>query len=175
MLSLVLFPYVYLLTRSAFLNQSLCVLDVSRTLGNSPWRTFFTVALPLARPAIVAGLSLALMETLADYGTVQYFGVATFTTGIFRIWFGMDSAAAAAQLSTLLLRPDDIIHDDDSPLKLKVVGRVFQGAAYLYTLQLPDGNRVFSLVQSHHDHRIGESIGVRPETGHLVVFSMEPG
>ena len=103
MLSLVLFPYVYLLTRAAFLNQSLCVLDVSRTLGNGPWRTFFTVALPLARPAIVAGLSLALMETLADYGTVQYFGVATFTTGIFRIWFGMDSAAAAAQLSTLLL------------------------------------------------------------------------
>jgi iron(III) transport system permease protein len=65
------------------------VLDVSRTLGNGPWRTFFTVALPLARPAIVAGLSLALMETLADYGTVQYFGVSTFTTGIFRTWFGL--------------------------------------------------------------------------------------
>jgi iron(III) transport system permease protein len=103
MLSLVLYPYVYLLTRAAFLSQSICVLDVSRTLGNGPWRTFYTVALPLARPAIVAGLSLALMETLADYGTVQYFGVNTFTTGIFRTWFGMDSAAAAAQLSALLL------------------------------------------------------------------------
>jgi len=103
MLSLVLFPYVYLLSRAAFLGQSLCVLDVSRTLGNGPWRTFFTVALPLARPAIVAGLSLALMETLADYGTVQYFGVATFTTGIFRTWFGLDSTAAAAQLSAVLL------------------------------------------------------------------------
>ena len=103
MLALVLYPYVYLLTRAAFLSQSLCVLDVSRTLGNGPWRTFFAVALPLARPAIVAGLSLALMETLADYGTVQYFGVSTFTTGIFRTWFGMDSAAAAAQLSALLL------------------------------------------------------------------------
>jgi iron(III) transport system permease protein len=103
MLSLVLYPYVYLLTRAAFLSQSLCVLDVSRTLGNGPWRTFFSVALPLARPAIVAGLSLALMETLADYGTVQYFGVSTFTTGIFRTWFGLDSAAAAAQLSALLL------------------------------------------------------------------------
>ncbi|MCU0833353.1 MAG: iron ABC transporter permease [Chromatiaceae bacterium] len=103
MLALVLYPYVYLLTRAAFLSQSLCVLDVSRTLGNGPWRTFFTVALPLARPAIVAGLSLALMETLADYGTVQYFGVATFTTGIFRTWFGLDDAAAAAQLSAMLL------------------------------------------------------------------------
>lgn len=103
MLSLVLYPYVYLLTRAAFLGQSLCVLDVSRTLGNGPWRTFFSVALPLARPAIVAGLSLALMETLADYGTVQYFGVSTFTTGIFRTWFGLDNAAAAAQLSAMLL------------------------------------------------------------------------
>jgi len=103
MLSLVLYPYVYLLARAAFLGQSLCVLEVSRTLGNGPWRTFFAVALPLARPAIVAGLSLALMETLADYGTVQYFGVATFTTGIFRTWFGLGSAPAAAQLSALLL------------------------------------------------------------------------
>lgn len=103
MMSLVLFPYVYLMARAAFLDQSLCVLDVSRTLGNGPWRTFFTVALPLARPAIVAGLSLALMETLADYGTVQYFGVPTFTTGIFRTWYGLDSAAAASQLAALLL------------------------------------------------------------------------
>ena len=103
MLSLVLYPYVYLLARAAFLNQSTCVLEVSRTLGNGPWRTLFTVALPLARPAVIAGLSLALMETLADYGTVQYFGVATFTTGIFRTWYGLDSAAAAAQLSSMLL------------------------------------------------------------------------
>jgi iron(III) transport system permease protein len=103
MLSLVLYPYVYLLARAAFLGQSICVLDVSRSLGNGPWRTFFRVALPLARPAIVAGLSLALMETLADYGTVQYFGVSTFTTGIFRTWFGLNNAAAAAQLSGLLL------------------------------------------------------------------------
>lgn len=103
MLTLVLYPYVYLLSRAAFLNQSICVLDVSRTLGNGPWRTFWKVALPLARPAIIAGLSLALMETLADYGTVQYFGVSTFTTGIFRTWFGMDSHAAAAQLAAGLM------------------------------------------------------------------------
>ena len=103
MLSLVLYPYVYLLARAAFLEQSVCVLEVSRTLGNGPWRTFFRVALPLARPAVIAGLSLALMETLADYGTVQYFGVNTFTTGIFRTWFGLDDSGAAAQLSAMLL------------------------------------------------------------------------
>lgn len=103
MLTLVLYPYVYLLSRAAFLNQSVCVLDVSRTLGNNPWQSFFRVALPLARPAIIAGLSLALMETLADYGTVKFFGISTFTTGIFRTWFGMGSAPAAAQLAAVLM------------------------------------------------------------------------
>ena len=103
MLSLVLYPYVYLLARAAFLEQSLCVLEVSRTLGSGPWRSFFTVALPLARPAIITGLSLVLMETLADYGTVQYFGVDTFTTGIFRTWFGLGDSAAAAQLAAVLM------------------------------------------------------------------------
>lgn len=103
MLSLVLYPYVYLLSRAAFLEQSLCVLEVSRSLGCGPYRSFFRVALPLARPAIIAGLSLVMMETLADFGTVQYFGVATFTTGIFRTWFGLGSSIAAAQLAALLL------------------------------------------------------------------------
>lgn len=103
MLSLVLYPYVYLLARAGFLEQSLRVLEVSRTLGASPLRTFLHVALPLARPALIAGLSLALMETLADYGTVQYFGVSTFTTGIFRTWFGLGDATAAAQLAALLM------------------------------------------------------------------------
>jgi len=103
MLSLVLYPYVYLLARAAFLEQSVCVLEVSRTLGNSPWRGFYSVALPLARPAVITGLSLALMETLADYGTVKYFGISTFTTGIFRTWFGLGDGHAAAQLSALLM------------------------------------------------------------------------
>ncbi len=103
MLSLVLYPYVYLLARSAFLEQSAYAVDVSRTLGCGPWRSFLRVSLPAARPAIIAGLSLALMETLADYGTVQYFGVSTFTTGIFRTWFGLGDAAAAAQLSSVLM------------------------------------------------------------------------
>ena len=103
MLTLVLYPYVYLLARAAFLEQSICVLEVSRTLGCGPWCSFFRVALPLARPAIVAGLSLALMETLADYGTVAYFGLPVFTTGIFRSWFGMGDSVAAARLAALLL------------------------------------------------------------------------
>lgn len=103
MLALVLYPYVYLLSRMAFLEQSVCVLEVSRTLGAGPWRAFSRIAVPLARPAIIAGLALVLMETLADYGTVQYFGLSTFTTGIFRTWFGMGSATAAAQLSVVLM------------------------------------------------------------------------
>jgi iron(III) transport system permease protein len=103
MLSLVLYPYVYLLSRAGFLEQSTAVLEVSRTLGATPWETFRRVALPMARPAVIAGLLLALMETLADYGTVQYFGVSTFTTGIFRTWFGLGDAAAAAQLSAVLM------------------------------------------------------------------------
>lgn len=103
MLSLVLFPYVYLLARAAFLEQSVCVLEVSRTLGCNRWQSFTQVALPLARPAIITGLSLALMETLADFGTVQYFGVPTFTTGIYRTWFGLGDSAAAAQLAAVLM------------------------------------------------------------------------
>ena len=103
MLSLVLYPYIYLLARTAFIEQSACVVEVARTLGVRPAGAFFKVVLPLARPAIFVGLSLVLMETLADYGTVQYFGVATFTTGIFKTWFGLGSSIAAAQLSALLL------------------------------------------------------------------------
>ena len=103
MLALVLYPYVYLLTRTAFLERSTRAIEVSRTLGYGTPRSFFQLAIPLARPAIVAGVSLALMETLADYGTVQYFGVSTFTTGIFRAFYGFDDLTAASQLSAALL------------------------------------------------------------------------
>ena len=102
-LSLVLYPYVYLLGRSTFLEQSVGVMEVSRTLKCGPWTVFYKVALPLARPAIVAGLSLALMETLADYGTVAFFGLGVFTTGIFRTWFGLGDYSSAAKLASLLL------------------------------------------------------------------------
>ncbi|MEI8145402.1 MAG: ABC transporter permease subunit, partial [Alphaproteobacteria bacterium] len=89
MFTLVLYPYVYLLARTAFLDQSVCVLEASRTLGAGPFAAFTRVGLPMARPAIAAGVALALMEALADFGTVQYFGVHTFTTAIYRTWFGM--------------------------------------------------------------------------------------
>ena len=103
MLTLVLYPYVYMLARAAFLEQSVCALEVSRTLGCGPWRAFARVALPLARPAIAAGTALALMETLADFGTVSFFGVPTFTTGIVRTWVSFGDRVAAAQLATGLL------------------------------------------------------------------------
>ncbi len=103
MLTLVLYPYVYLLARSAFLQQSAGVLEVSRTLGKGPWETFWAVALPMARPAIIVGVTLVLMETLNDFGTVDFFAVPTLTLGIFNAWFGMSSIEAAAQLSLALL------------------------------------------------------------------------
>jgi iron(III) transport system permease protein len=103
MLSFVLYPYVYLLARAAFLEQSDSMLEVARASGYGAWRTFVHVALPLARPGIVAGTALALMETLADFGTVSYFGVQTFTTGIYRAWFSLGDPVAAAQLSAMLL------------------------------------------------------------------------
>jgi iron(III) transport system permease protein len=102
-ISLVLYPYIYLLARVAFLEQSVTTLEASRCLGCNPWKSFRRVALPLARPSIVAGLALVLMETLNDFGTVQYFAVNTFSVGIYRTWFGMGQPVAAAQLSALLL------------------------------------------------------------------------
>lgn len=103
MLTLVLYPYVYLLGRTAFLEQSASIIEASRTLGYNYRQTTLRLVLPMARPAIVAGLTLALMETLADFGTVQYFGVSTFTTGIFRAFYGFGDMAAASQLSSILL------------------------------------------------------------------------
>ena len=103
MFSLVLYPYVYLLARAAFLEQSRNLLEAGRLLGLTARGTFFRIAIPLARPAIAAGIALALMETLADYGTVAYFGVQTLTTGIFRAWLSMGDSAAASQLAAGLL------------------------------------------------------------------------
>ncbi len=103
MLSLTLYPYVYLLARVAFLEQSVRTMEASRALGCGPWRGFFSIALPLARPAIMGGLALALMETLNDFGTVQYFGVDSFTSGIYRTWFGMGERVAATQLAAVLM------------------------------------------------------------------------
>jgi len=102
-LVLVLYPYVYMLTRSAFLTQGQGTLEAARILGLGSWGGFFKVALPMARPAIVAGTSLALMETLADFGTVAVFNYDTFTTAIYKAWFGLFNLQAASQLASLLL------------------------------------------------------------------------
>jgi len=103
MMTLVLYPYVYLLSRAAFMEQNICVLEASRVLGRGPWRSFFTVALPVARPAVVVGVTLVLMETLNDFGTVDFFAVSTFTLGIFDVWMNMNNMAGASQLASLLL------------------------------------------------------------------------
>lgn len=102
-MSFVLYPYVYLLARASFLEQSPHLKDVSQLLGFSQSKAFFKINLPIARPAIIAGVSLALMETLADFGAVSYFGVTTFTTGIFRAWYDLESVEGAAQLALVLL------------------------------------------------------------------------
>jgi len=103
MFVLVLYPYVYLLSRAAFLERSASLMEVGRTLGIGGAGAFFRLALPLARPAVVAGTALALMEAIADFGTVSYFGVPTFTTGIYQAWFAMGERVVAAQLSAALL------------------------------------------------------------------------
>lgn len=99
----VLYPYVYLLARAGFLEQSVGAFEASRSLGRGPWHSFLTVALPLVRPGVVAGLALVLMEVLADFGTVKHFEVDTFTTGIYLSWFAMGSPIGAAKLAAGLL------------------------------------------------------------------------
>lgn len=102
-MSLVLYPYVYLFARSAFLDQSPALLDASRVLGDGAWRSFRRVSLPLARPAIAIGLALTLMETLNDFGTVDYFAVRTLTAGIYDVWLGMGNLGGAAQIAAVML------------------------------------------------------------------------
>ncbi len=103
MLSFALYPYVYLIARTAFLDISRSALEAGRLAGCSTWSSFWRVAVPLARPAIAAGAALALMETLADFGTVSYFGVEVLTTAIFKAWLSMNDSVAAGQLSMCLL------------------------------------------------------------------------
>jgi len=102
-MSFVLYPYVYVLCRAWFANQSSKLLESGRILGSSPTRTFFTLALPVARPALVAGTSLVMMEVLNDYGAVKYFGVNTLTTGIFRSWFSLGDISAAIYMCGVLM------------------------------------------------------------------------
>jgi len=103
MLGLVLYPYVYLLARAAFLEQSPSLFAVSRSLGHSALSTFFKVVLPIARPAVAVGLSLVLMETLNDFGTVDFFAVQTLTAGLFDTWMNLGNLGGAAQIATTML------------------------------------------------------------------------
>ncbi len=102
-MTLVLYPYVYLLARAAFLEQSETTLEAARALGASRFRAFWKVMIPLARPSIVAGVTLALMEALSDFGTVAIYGFDTFTVAIYRIWFGLFDRGAATELASVLL------------------------------------------------------------------------
>lgn len=102
-MTLTLYPYVYLLARNAFLTQGRRAMEAAQSLGHNRWSGFFWVALPMARPWIAGGIMLALMETLADFGTVAIFNFDTFTTAIYKAWFGFFSLSAASQLASLLV------------------------------------------------------------------------
>ena len=102
-LTSVLYPYVYLVTRAAFTRQSNQCIEAARTLGHGPHSTFWRIALPLARPAIVGGVSLVIMETLNDYGAVKHFNIPTFTTGIFRTWLAIGDLPGALRLAACLM------------------------------------------------------------------------
>lgn len=102
-MSLALYPYVYLIARNAFLTQGRAALEAAQSLGMNRWQGFLRVALPMARPWIAAGVMLALMETLADFGTVAIFNYDTFTTAIYKAWFSLFSLPAASQLASILI------------------------------------------------------------------------
>lgn len=103
MLSFSLFPYVYMLCKNSFTSQNASLIDAAKTMGKGNWETFFKVALPLARTAIIAGISILVMELLNDYGAVKYFGIETITTGIFRTWFSMGDLNTAIRLCAIVL------------------------------------------------------------------------
>lgn len=136
MLTLVLYPYVYLLARAAFLQQTSTTFLAARLLGHSAWWSFLRVSLPMARPAISAGVLLACMETIADFGTVSYFNVQTFATGIYRSWFSLADRPAAAQLALGLLAV---------ALTLVVLERATRGEARYHTDRRMEQHAPFEL------------------------------
>lgn len=102
-LGFALYPYVYFLARAIFRSQSAATLEVARALGHGPWACFFRVGLPLARPGIVAGVAIVMMETLNEFGAMEFFGVQTLTTGIFTVWLEASNAGGAAQIACVIL------------------------------------------------------------------------
>lgn len=145
MLALVLYPYIYLLARTSFATRSGAQFEAARVLGMSPGRAFWHIALPSARPAIAGGLALVLMETLADFGVVDYFAVPTFSTGIYRTWIGLGDKTAAMKLAAVMLlfvavlvmaeaatrkgRPDARDHRRPRTLQLKGVAALLASVA----------------------------------------------
>jgi len=103
MMSLVLYPYIYMLARAAFLEQSISLYRIARSLGSTPLQFFYRVSLPIARPALAVGLALVLMETLNDFGTVDYFAVRTLTAGLYDTWLNMGNLGGAAQIAVLMV------------------------------------------------------------------------
>lgn len=103
LMSLVLYPYIYLMARAAFMEQGSNVLAASRSLGCTAWQSFYRVSLPLARPAIAVGLALTLMETLNDFGTVDYFAIRTLSLGVYDTWLNMGNLGGAAQIASMML------------------------------------------------------------------------
>lgn len=102
-MSLVLYPYVYLLCRAAFMEQSVNILQSARLLKCSPWQSFWRISLPMIRPSIAVGLSLVAMEAIGDFGTMNYFAVNTLTTAVYDTWLGYSNLGAAAKISAVML------------------------------------------------------------------------
>jgi iron(III) transport system permease protein len=102
-MSLVLYPYVYLISKTYLKAESSSIIDASKTMGLTTFQIFYKVVIPISRPAIVAGVILAVMEAVADFGVMDYYGVSTFVTGIFRTWFGMGSVEDASKLASMLM------------------------------------------------------------------------
>ena len=101
--SFTLYPYIYLVSRAAFLNQSRSILEAGRMLGLNQYEIFYKLSLPIIRPAVIGGLMLVIMETISDFGAVDHFAIQTFTTGVFRTWHGMYDLTTAMQLASILL------------------------------------------------------------------------
>ena len=102
-MSFVLYPYVYLISKTYLQAESSSIIDASKTVGLTNFQIFYKVIIPISRPAIVAGVILAVMEAVADFGVMDYYGVSTFVTGIFRTWFGMGSVEDASKLASMLM------------------------------------------------------------------------
>lgn len=144
MLTFVLYPYVYVLARVAFLEQSPTLSEAGRTFGYGRVGIFWRISLPLARPAIAAGVALALMETLADYGTVAYFGVPTFTTGIFNAWFSQGDRVSASKLAAILMAFVIVMLAMEHAARRRA--RFYQGSRRLRRTQLAGSHALIATV-----------------------------